>query len=130
MDRLQDIKYLYEKRVKICNDKAASRLRAAKTNYDQQIQMVETLGAAMKRILRECLEMNEFVKCVESRTKEAVKRRKQITGSLSETVKKAEDSALEQLEEATKCHADAQMEALKSLQQILKDTADCLLRTQ
>lgn len=126
-DRLQDVKGTYENRIKICNDKASLGLRAAKTKYDQQIQKTATLRSAMKQILRECLETNEFVKCIAGRTKEVVKRRKQITERLSETIKNAEFSAVEQLKEATKCHADAQVEALKSLQKILKDTKDCIL---
>lgn len=130
MNRLHAVKGTYENRIKICNDNAASGLRAVKTKYDQEIQRAESLRTAMKQILRECLDTNEFVKCIAARTKEASRRRKEITEGLNDTVKNAELSATEQLKLATKCHADAQLEALKSLQQILKDTKDCVSKTQ
>ncbi|XP_076278224.1 uncharacterized protein LOC143208054 [Lasioglossum baleicum] len=130
MDRLDAVKDTYANRIKICNDKAASGLRAVKTKYELEVQTAENLRTAMKQILKECMDTNEFVKCVASRTKEAAQRRKEIADGLNGAVKNAEASATQQLKEATKCHAEAQMEALRSLQQILKDTTDCISKTR
>ncbi|KZC05277.1 hypothetical protein WN55_05795, partial [Dufourea novaeangliae] len=125
-DRLQAVQKSYERKIKICNDKAALGLRAAKTKYDQEIETAENMRVSMKRILKECLDTDEFIKCVASRTKEAARQRKEIAEGLTVTVKNAELSTAEQLKEAAQCHADAQVEVLKDLQQILKDTKNCV----
>lgn len=126
MDRLRAVKSTYDERIKICNEKTAEGLRAAKTICDHRVQEMDALRSAMRQILKECLETNDFVKCMASETREAVKRRKQISNELNETVKSAETSIANQLKEASKCHVYAQMEALQELQQILKDTQDCI----
>lgn len=126
MDRLRAVKSTYDGRIKICNEKTADGLRAAKTICDHRVQEMDVLRSTMKQILKECLKTNDFVKCMASETREAVKRRKQISNELNETVKSAETSIADQLKEASKCHVYAQMEALQELQQILKDTQDCI----
>lgn len=126
MDRLRDVKGAYDEGIKICNEKAASALRAAKTACDQRIQEADALRSTMRQVLRECLRTNDFVKCIASETRAAVKQRKRISNELNETMKSAEASVAEQLKEAVKCHASAQAEALRKLQKILKDTKDCV----
>lgn len=128
MDALKTVKDEYARRVKICNEKAAAGLRSAKTKCDQQLMETEALRNTMKQILRECMETDDFVKCVAGGTKEATNRRKEITQELNDAVKSAENSVTEQLVEAAKCHADAQAKALASLQEILKDTKDCIAK--
>ncbi|CAK9815851.1 hypothetical protein ANTQUA_LOCUS8636 [Anthophora quadrimaculata] len=126
MDRLRDVKEAYEARIKICNEKAAEGLRAAKTKCDQRIEALETLTNSMKQILKECLETDEFIECIGSRTKEATNQRKQVSSELNDTVQIIEVSVKEKLEDAIKCHANAQKEALESLHQILKETKECI----
>ncbi|KAK1131703.1 hypothetical protein K0M31_015863 [Melipona bicolor] len=124
MDRLRDVKGAYDEGIKICNEKAANALRAAKTACDRRIQEADALRGAMRQVLKECLRTNDFVKCIASETREAVKQRKRISNELRETMKSAETSVAEQLQEVVKCHANAQAEALRKLQKILKDTKD------
>ncbi|XP_043526363.1 uncharacterized protein LOC122537341, partial [Frieseomelitta varia] len=124
MDRLRDVKDAYDEGIKICNKKAANALRAAKTACDQRIQEADALRGTMRQVLKECLRTNDFVKCIASETKEAVKQRKRISNELKETMKSAEASVAEQLQEVVKCHANARAEALRKLQKILKDTKD------
>ncbi|CAL7951922.1 unnamed protein product [Xylocopa violacea] len=126
MDRLRGVKDDYAERIKICNEKAAAGFRAAKATCDQRLPEIDALRDSMRQILKDCLQTNEFVKCVAGGTKEAVKQRGQITKELNETVKNAETSVRKQLLEATKCHANAQAKALESLHKILKDTKDCV----
>ncbi|XP_043792186.1 uncharacterized protein LOC122714667 [Apis laboriosa] len=126
VENLRDVKAKYDEKVKICNEKAVIGFQAAKTKCDEQLKTVKAIKSSMKQILKDCLETNEFVKCVAKETKNAMKERKQVSRQLETTVKNAEVSILKQLKEAVKCHADAQTEALNDLHKILNETKDCI----
>ncbi|XP_076391234.1 uncharacterized protein LOC143265078 isoform X2 [Megachile rotundata] len=126
MDRLRAVKDTYSQRIKVCDEKAAEGLRLAKMKYESQIETAEGLRGKVKQILKECLDQEDFVKCLASKTKESARDRKEIVGRLSETVKNAEVSIADHLKQAVKCHAEAKAESLKSLAEILKDIKDCI----
>lgn len=126
MENLRDVKAKYDEKVKVCNEKAAIGFQAAKIKCDEQLKTVKAIKSSMKQIVKDCLETNEFVKCVMRETKNAIKERKQVSRQLETTVKNAEISILTQLKEAAKCHADAQTEALNDLHKILNETKDCI----
>lgn len=105
-------------------------MQAARMKYEGQIEKTEILRSSMKRILKECLDTDEFVKCIASKTKETARQRKEIAEKLNETMVNAKISIADQLRDAMKCHADAQAESLKNLGEILKDIKDCVVQTQ
>ncbi|KAG6798069.1 hypothetical protein HZU73_06538 [Apis mellifera caucasica] len=126
VENLRDVKAKYDEKVKICNEKAAIGFQAAKAKCDEQLKTVKAIKSSMKQILKDCLDTNEFVKCVVRETKNVIKERKQVSRHVESTVKNAEVSILKQLKEAVKCHADAQTEALNDLNKILNETKECI----